>query len=354
MGLLIAIFSAALLLGLSALVTSVPSAYLANVIGQLAAFALLALSLDLIWGYLGILSLGHGLFFSIGGYVMAMYLLKHAFEATGKVPDFMQFMGWQELPFYWAGFGFFPYALLAAIAVTLLISGVFGYVSFRSRVGGVYFAIMTQALVYVAMLLMFRNDTGFGGNNGMTGFAVVFGWPIGSRTVVIMMAAMSIAVLGATLLGCRMLLASRFGMLIIATRDDEVRLRTLGYDTLRLKLAVWCLSAVIAAVAGMLYVPQVGIINPRLLAPELSLEIAVWVAIGGRGHLVGALIGAALVNAIKFWLSAAAPELWPFILSGLIVLVVLVFPNGLVDLARIKLVRPMGLKRLASKAPELH
>lgn len=354
MGLLIAIFSAALLLGLSALVTSVPSAYLANVIGQLAAFALLALSLDLIWGYLGILSLGHGLFFSIGGYVMAMYLLKHAFEATGKVPDFMQFMGWQELPFYWAGFGFFPYALLAAIAVTLLISGVFGYVSFRSRVGGVYFAIMTQALVYVAMLLMFRNDTGFGGNNGMTGFAVVFGWPIGSRTVVIMMAAMSIAVLGATLLGCRMLLASRFGMLIIATRDDEVRLRTLGYDTLRLKLAVWCLSAVIAAVAGMLYVPQVGIINPRLLAPELSLEIAVWVAIGGRGHLVGALIGAALVNAIKFWLSAAAPELWPFILSGLIVLVVLVFPNGLVDLARIKLVRPMGLKRLASEAPELH
>jgi len=329
------------------------SAYLANAIGQLAAFAVLALALDLIWGYLGILSLGHGLFFGIGGYVVAMHLLKHSHEVTGKVPDFMQFMGWTEFPFYWAGFDFFPYALIVTVAVTLLISGIFGYVSFRSRVGGVYFAIITQALVYVAMLLMFRNDTGFGGNNGMTGFAVVFGRPIGGSGVVIAMAAVSVIVLGLTLLGCRMLLASRFGMLMIAARDDEVRLRTLGYETLRLKLAVWCLSALIAALAGMLYVPQVGIINPRLLAPELSLEIAVWVAIGGRGHLVGAVIGAVLVNAVKFWLSAAAPELWPFILSGLIVLVVLVFPNGLVDLAKLKLVRPMGVKRLASETPEL-
>lgn len=330
------------------------SAYLANVIGQLAAFAVLALALDLIWGYLGILSLGHGLFFGIGGYVVAMHLLKHSHEVTGKVPDFMQFMGWTEFPFYWTGFGFFPYALIVTVAVTLLISGIFGYVSFRSRVGGVYFAIITQALVYVAMLLMFRNDTGFGGNNGMTGFAVVFGWPIGGSGVVIAMAAVSVIVLGLTLLGCRMLLASRFGMLMIAARDDEVRLRTLGYETLRLKLAVWCLSALIAALAGMLYVPQVGIINPRLLAPELSLEIAVWVAIGGRGHLVGAVVGAVLVNAVKFWLSAAAPELWPFILSGMVVLVVLVFPNGLVDLAKLKLVWPMGVKHLASEAPELH
>ena len=167
------------------------------------------------------------------------------------------------------------------------------------------------------------------------------------------MAAVSVLMLGLTLLGCRMLLAGRFGMLMIAARDDEVRLRTLGYETLRLKLVVWCLSALIAALAGMLYVPQVGIINPRLLAPELSLEIAVWVAIGGRGHLVGAVIGAVLVNAVKFWLSVAAPELWPFILSGLIVLVVLVFPNGLVDLAKLKLVRPTGLKHMASGTPEL-
>ncbi|WP_029352020.1 urea ABC transporter permease subunit UrtC [Bosea sp. 117] len=328
------------------------SRYLVNAIGQLAAFAVLALSLDLIWGYLGILSLGHGLFFAIGGYVVAMYLLKHSFEVTGTVPDFLQFMGWKEFPFYWAGFEFFPYALLVAVAVTSLIAGVFGYVSFRSRVGGVYFAIITQALVYVAMLLMFRNDTGFGGNNGMTGFTVLFGWPMGSTGMLIGMASASLVVLALVLLGCRALVGSRFGALMIATRDDETRLRTLGYETLRLKLAVWCLSALIAMLAGMLYVPQVGIINPRLLSPELSLEIAVWVAIGGRGHLVGAVIGALLVNAIKFWLSSAAPEVWPFILSGLIVLVVLVFPNGLVDLAKLRLVRPMGPKRMAEEIGE--
>src|SRR4030088_2257673 len=172
------------------------SAYLSNSIGQLAAFAVLALSLDLIWGYLGILSLGHGLFFGIGGYVVAMHLLKHSYEVTGKVPDFMQFMGWKEFPFYWAGFGFSSHAIVVAAAVTLLIAGVFGYVSFRSRVGGVYFAIITQALVYVAMLLMLRNDTGFGGNNGLTGFALIFGWPIGQRGVVIAIAAVSVPVVG--------------------------------------------------------------------------------------------------------------------------------------------------------------
>ncbi|HWL21268.1 MAG TPA: urea ABC transporter permease subunit UrtC [Bradyrhizobium sp.] len=350
---LAAVLAVALLLVISVAVPFGLSAYLANAIGQLAAFAVLALSLDLIWGYLGILSLGHGLFFGIGGYVVAMYLLKHSFEVTGKVPDFMQFMGWTALPFYWAGFGFFSYAALVAVVVTLLISGTFGYVSFRSRVGGVYFAIITQALVYVAMLLMFRNDTGFGGNNGMTGFTLIFGWPIGQRGVVIAIAACSAAALALTLLGCRLLLQSRFGVLMIAARDDEVRLRTLGYDTLLLKLAVWCLSALIAALAGMLYVPQVGIINPRLLAPDLSLEIAVWVAIGGRGHLIGAVIGAVLVNALKFWLSAAAPELWPFILSGLIVLVAFVFPNGLVDLAKLRLHRPLISRRLSSETPEL-
>jgi urea transport system permease protein len=351
--LLAVVLATAPLLAISIAIPFGLSPYLANAIGQLATFAVLALSLDLIWGYLGILSLGHGLFFGIGGYVVAMHLLKHSYEVTGKVPDFMQFMGLKEFPFYWAGLGYSSYAILVAAAATLLIAGVFGYVSFRSRVGGVYFAIITQALVYVAMLLMFRNDTGFGGNNGMTGFTVVFGWPIGGNGVVIAMAACSMLVLGLTLLGCRLLLESRFGILMIATRDDEVRLRTLGYDTLLLKLVVWCLSALIAALAGMLYVPQVGIINPRLLAPDLSLEIAVWVAIGGRGHLIGAVIGAVLVNAVKFWLSAAAPELWPFILSGLIVLVALVFPNGLVDLAEFKFARPMVSKRLSPETPEL-
>ena len=350
---LAAVLAVALLLVISVAVPFGLSAYLANAIGQLATFAVLALSLDLIWGYLGILSLGHGLFFGIGGYVAAMYLLKHSFEVTGKVPDFMQFMGWTALPFYWAGFGFFSYAVIVAAVVTQLISGVFGYVSFRSRVGGVYFAIITQALVYVAMLLMFRNDTGFGGNNGMTGFTMIFGWPIGLKAVIVAIAAASVVVLALTMVACGLLLQSRFGVLMIAARDDEVRLRTLGYDTLLLKLAIWCLSALIAALAGMLYVPQVGIINPRLLAPDLSLEIAVWVAIGGRGHLIGAVIGAVLVNALKFWLSAAAPELWPFILSALIVLVAFVFPNGLVDLARFKFHRPLISRRVSSETPEL-
>jgi urea transport system permease protein len=329
-----------------------PSRYLTNAIGQLAAFAVLAISMDLIWGYLGILSLGHGLFFAIGGYVAAMHLLKHSFVETGRVPDFLQFMGWTEFPFYWAGFDMFPYAFAVAIAVTLLVAGVFGYVSFRSRVGGVYFAIITQALVYVAMLVMFRNDTGFGGNNGMTGFSVLFGVPMGTSGMITALAILSLLVLVLVLVLSRLLVGSRFGALMLATRDDETRLRTLGYETLRLKLAIWCLSALIAMLAGMLYVPQVGIINPRLLSPELSLEIAVWVAIGGRGHLVGAVIGALLINAVKFWLSSAAPDLWPFLLSGLIILVVLVFPNGLIDLAKLKWSRPMGPGRMAAELKE--
>lgn len=311
-----------------------PSGFLVNIIGQLAAFALLALALDLIWGYLGILSLGHGLFFAIGGYVMAMHLLMHSFETTGTVPDFMQFMGWKEFPAYWAGLGAFPYALAVALVLTGLVALVTGWVSFRSRVGGVYFAIITQALVYAAMLLMFRNDTGFGGNNGMTGFSVIFGLRMGTETASAVLALASVVVLALGLVAARALVSGRLGRLMLATRDDEVRLRSLGYDTIVLKTGVWVASALLAAIAGMLYVPQVGIVNPRILSPELSLEIAVWVAIGGRGHLVGAVLGAVLVNALKFWLSFAAPDVWPFILSALIVLVVLVFPNGLLDLSR--------------------
>jgi urea transport system permease protein len=248
----------------------------------------------------------------------------------------MQFMGWSEFPFYWSGFEHFGYVALLAVVLTVALAGVFGFVAFRSRVSGVYFSIITQALVYVAMLLMFRNDTGFGGNNGMTGFSVVFGFDIADPAVTRGLAAASLVALVVALLGCRALVTSRFGRLVIACRDDEARLRSLGYATLPVKLGVWCLSAVIAAVAGFLYVPQVGIINPRVLSPDLSLEIAVWVAIGGRGALSGAVIGAVLVTGVKFWLSSRAPELWPFILSGLVVLVVLVFPNGLLDLGRLR------------------
>jgi urea transport system permease protein len=319
------------------------SPYIVNAIGQLAAFALLALSLDLIWGYLGILSLGHGVFFAIGGSAIAMYLLKHSYATTGIVPDFMQFMGWKTFPVYWWSFESFPYAIAVGLLLALLVAAVIGYSSFRSRVGGVYFAIITQALVYVAMLLMFRNDTGFGGNNGMTGWSHILDAPIGEASTIKALAVASLAVLFVILLLCSLLTASRAGRLLLACRDDEVRLRTLGYDTMRLKLGLWCVSAVIAAVAGMLYVPQVGIVNPRILSPELSLEIAVWVAIGGRGRLAGAVIGALLINALKFWLSARSPEVWPFLLSALIILVALAFPNGLIDLPRLRQVSLDGL-----------
>jgi len=327
-------FTVIALLGVAGLVVAASgggiglSSFTVNMIGQLAAFAVLALALDLIWGYLGILSLGHGLFFAIGGYGIAMHLLKYSFMVTGTVPDFMQFMGWKAFPVYWAGFQSFPYALLVCLTITLVVAFVTGYVSFRSRVGGVYFAIITQALVYAAMLLMFRNDTGFGGNNGMTGFAVIFDLPIGSPVAIAGMALLSVLCLIAALIGCRLLVGSRFGRMMIATRDDEVRLRSLGYNTLALKVGVWCISALLAAIAGMLYVPQVGIVNPRILSPELSLEIAVWCAIGGRGRLIGAVIGALMVNALKFWLSFAAAEIWPFILSALVIIVVLAAPNG--------------------------
>nr|WP_099556180.1 urea ABC transporter permease subunit UrtC [Hartmannibacter diazotrophicus] len=330
---LVGVIAAVALLTAFSLVGGGMSGFLANMIGQLAAFAILALALDLIWGYLGILSLGHGIFFAIGGYGIAMHLLKHSYAVTGTVPDFMQFMGWQEFPAYWAGFEFFPYAVAVCLLLTAVVGFVTGYVSFRSRVGGVYFAIITQALVYAAMLLMFRNDTGFGGNNGMTGFAVIFGEPIGSHRAIAGMAIASLVCLIAALFICRLLVASRFGRLMIAARDDEPRLRSLGYDTLVLKVGVWCLSAILACIAGMLYVPQVGIVNPRILSPELSLEIAVWVAIGGRGRLVGAVIGALCVNALKFWLSFAAPAIWPFILSALVIVVVLAAPNGMIDIA---------------------
>ena len=312
------------------------SPYLVNACGQLAAFALLAVSLDLAWGYAGVLSLGHGLYFALGGYVAAMYLLKHGQAVTGHVPDLVGFMGWQDLPAYWAGFEHPAYALLVAALLTLAVSGLFGYVSFRSRVSGVYFSIITQALVYVAMLLMFRNDTGFGGNNGLTGFSALLGHAMSDPAVPRALAVASLTALTLALLACRALVTSRFGRLVVACRDDEARLRSLGYATLPIKLGVWCLSALLAALAGILYVPQVGIINPRLLSPDLSIEIAVWVAIGGRGALSGAVIGAVLVNGAKFWLSTRAPALWPFILSGLVVLVVLAFPNGLLDLRRLR------------------
>ncbi|MGF1526769.1 MAG: urea ABC transporter permease subunit UrtC [Candidatus Competibacterales bacterium] len=308
------------------------SNYAVNLLGQIVAFALLALALDLIWGYGGILSLGHGLYFALGGYLVAMHLVKVSFAVTGTPPDFMLFMGWNEFPVYWYGFESPLYTLALIMGLPALVAFGFGYISFRSRVSGVYFAIITQALVYVAMLLMFRNDTGFGCNNGMTGFVEILGMPLAERSAIVFLAAASCWIAAGVLVGLALLLRSSLGQLLVAVRDDEARLRFLGYDTLWIKLLAFCLSAVLAAVAGMLYVPQVGIVNPRLLSPELSLEIAVWVAIGGRGRLYGAFLGAAVINGLKFWLTGFVPDLWPFIVAGLVLVVVVVFPNGLLDL----------------------
>jgi urea transport system permease protein len=308
------------------------SPYLANIIGQIATFALLAIALDLIWGFAGVLSLGHGLFFALGGYLIAMHMLKSDLVYQGVIPDLMTFMGWTDLPLYWAFLENLPYTLVLIVLLPGLVAFIYGWISFRSRVSGVYFAIITQALTYVAMLLMFRNDTGFGGNNGMTGFGSLLGLYLGAPETAIWLATASTATTLAAFLLCGRLVASPFGRMLVALRDDEARLRFLGYDPVWPKLAVWTLSGVLAAIAGALYVPQVGIINPRLLSPEVSIEIAVWVALGGRGTLSGAVIGAIVISALKFWLTGFAPDLWPFILSVLVLLVVVGLPNGLTDL----------------------
>jgi len=315
------------------------SPYLANIVGQIATFALLAIALDLVWGFAGVLSLGHGLFFALGGYLIAMHMLKAGYVHQGVVPDLMTFMGWTELPVHWTLFESFPYAALLILLLPGLVAFAYGWMSFRSRVSGVYFAIITQALTYVAMLLMFRNDTGFGGNNGMTGFVSLLGMRMGDPSTAVWLATGSLAATLAAFLLCGRLVASPFGRVLVAVRDDEARLRFLGYDPVWPKLAAWTLSGVLAAIAGALYVPQVGIINPRSLSPELSIEIAVWVALGGRGTLSGAVIGATVINVLKFWLTGFAPDLWPFILSGLVLLVVVGLPNGLADLRAPRLLR---------------
>jgi urea transport system permease protein len=324
--LLVLLLAALLLLGQAMPV------YLVNLAGQTMCFVLLAMAVDLMWGGAGVLSLGHGLFFAMGGYIAAMHLLRTAYAATHVLPDFIQFMGNGGFPAWWGVFDSSVITGLAVLLVPALAAFVFGYVSFRSRVNGVYFSIITQALTYTAMLLMFRNDTGFGGNNGMTGFHSIAGLPTGGAGAGVLLASLATAAVLVCLLAGRALLASRFGRLLTAIRDDEPRLRFLGYETLWLKLLAWCLSAAVAAVAGALYVPQVGIINPSLLDPALSLEVAVWVAVGGRGGLCGAVLGATLINLLRSWMAAAAPLLWPFILSLLVLLVVLALPNGLLDM----------------------
>jgi urea transport system permease protein len=310
------------------------SDYTVALAGKILCYATVALAMDLVWGYTGILSLGHGLFFALGGYAMGMYLMR----AIGKdgvygdptLPDFMVFLDWKKLPWYWAGSDRFLQQAVLVVLAPGLLAFVFGWFAFRSRIRGVYFSIITQALTYAFMLLFFRNQTGFGGNNGFTDFKRILGFPLASPRTRIVLFALSATLLLASLVACRALVLSKLGRVLTAIRDAEDRLRFCGYDPVRFKLFVWTLSAALCGLAGALYVPQVGIINPGEMSPANSIEIAIWVAVGGRGTLLGPIIGAVLVNGAKSWLTAAFPELWLVLLGLSFIAVTRWLPDGIV------------------------
>jgi urea transport system permease protein len=312
--------------------------YLVPLLGKYLCYALLALSLDLIWGYAGILSLGHGAFFALGGYCMGMYLMQQigtrGVYGNPLLPDFMVFLNWKELPWFWWGFDHFAYAATMVVLVPGLLALVFGWLAFRSRVTGVYLSIITQAMTYALMLAFFRNDMGFGGNNGMTDYKDILGWDVHQPSTRLGLYIASVLALGVGFLLCRYITASKLGRVLLALRDAESRVRFLGYSVTNAKLFVFAVSAVLAGIAGALYVPQVGIINPSEFSPGNSIEIAIWVSVGGRGTLSGAIVGAVLVNLAKTWLTSAAPEIWLFFLGALFVLSTLVFPRGIVGLFR--------------------
>ncbi len=309
------------------------SDYSVSLLGKIMCFAILALAMDLIWGYTGILSLGHGAFFALGGYAFGMYLMRQiGLDGVYKspLPDFMVFLDWKAYPWYWSFTDHFWYALLLVVLVPGVLAFVFGYFAFRSRIKGVYFSIITQAMTFAFMLLFFRNDTGFGGNNGFTDFKRILDIPIQTPQMRMTLFVITGVVLIATLLLARFIVTSKFGRVLTAIRDAESRVMFSGYDPLWYKLAIWTLSAVLAGIAGALYVPQVGIINPGEMSPAMSIEIAIWVAVGGRGSLVGAILGAFLVNGAKSWFTVAFPEYWLFFLGAIFIAVTLYLPRGVV------------------------
>ncbi|MBT4905496.1 MAG: urea ABC transporter permease subunit UrtC [Rhodospirillaceae bacterium] len=303
-------------------------------LGKYLAFAILALSLDLIWGYAGILSLGHGAFFGLGGYAMGMYMMRQVGErgvyGNPDLPDFMVFLNWDSVPWYWLGFDQFWFAAVMVLAVPGALGFVFGWLAFRSRITGVYFSIISQAMVYAFMLAFFRNEMGFGGNNGLTDFKDILGFELSRETTKVGLYVATAVSLLIVYFICRAVVSSKLGRLLIAVRDAENRVRFLGYSVTNAKLFVFTLSAMLAGLAGALYVPQVGIINPGEFAPAKSIEMAIWVAVGGRGTLFGAIIGAFAVNGTRTYFTAAAPEVWLFFLGTLFILVTLVMPNGIV------------------------
>ncbi len=310
--------------------------YVVLLIGKFLAFALLALSVDLIWGYLGILSLGHGAFFALGGYAMGMYLMRQIGDrgvyGNPLLPDFMVFLNWTELPWFWYGMNNFLFAMVMVLLIPGLLGFAFGYFAFRSRVTGVYFSIISQALTYALMLAFFRNEMGFGGNNGLTDFKDILGFNLQADSVRVTLFVLSGLALIVGYLGCRAIVTSRLGRVAIAIRDAENRTLFIGYRVDQVKLAVFVFSAMLAGLAGALYVPQVGIINPGEFSPLNSIEVVVWVAIGGRGTLYGAVVGALLVNYAKTYFTTAFPDIWLFFLGALFVLVTILLPRGLVGL----------------------
>jgi urea transport system permease protein len=311
------------------------STYLVALFGKYICYAMLALSIDLIWGYAGILSLGHGAFFALGGYAMGMYLMRQigtrGVYANPMLPDFMVFLNWQELPFYWYGFNHFAYAALMIFLVPGLLAFVFGWFAFRSRVTGVYLSIITQAMTYALMLGFFRNNFGFGGNNGLTDFKDILGFNVQTEGTRNGLLVISCIALGLCFLICRAVVTSKFGKVLIAIRDAETRVRFLGYRVEAYKLFVFTLSACMAGVAGALYVPQVGIINPSEFAPGNSIEAVIWVAVGGRGTLTGAVLGAFVVNYAKtFFTTGLLAPYWLFVLGGLFIAVTLLLPRGII------------------------
>ena len=313
------------------------SGYMVTLLGKIMCYAICALAIDLIWGYSGILSLGHGLFFALGGYMMGMYLMRQIGREgsyQSELPDFMVFLDWKELPWHWALSDSFVATLILIVAVPGLVAFVFGYFAFRSRIQGVYFSIITQALTFAAMLLFFRNETGFGGNNGFTDFKRILGLPLATPQMRMTLFVLTgVALLGFFLLA-RWLVNAKFGRVLQAIRDAERRTMFCGYDPLPYKLTIWVISAMMCGVAGALYVPQVGIINPSEMSTGASIEMAVWAAVGGRATLIGPIVGAFLVNGAKSWLTVAAPEYWLFFLGGLFIVVTLFMPQGVAGLVR--------------------
>jgi urea transport system permease protein len=310
--------------------------HMVTLLGKYLCYALLALSVDLVWGYCGILSLGHGAFFALGGYAMGMYLMRQigtrGVYGNPDLPDFMVFLNWKELPWYWSGFEHFPFAFVMMLLVPGLLALIFGFLAFRSRVTGVYLSIITQAMTFALLLAFFRNDMGFGGNNGLTDFKDILGFSVQAPSTRASLFFLSAAALVVCFVIARWIVSSKFGRVLVAVRDAESRTRFLGYRVEHYKLFVFTVSAMMAGVAGALYVPQIGIINPSEFSPENSIEAVIWTAFGGRGTLWGAALGAFVINATKSWFTGVMPDAWLFMLGGLFVVVTLFMPMGLAGL----------------------